>query len=953
MKKIFLSSLILSSLVGQAHDISFNKDVLPILSDKCYACHGPDAHDIKGKLQLHTFENAATERHYTSKSGKKKILDPAIIPGKPDESLVWERIISDDEDEVMPPHKHHKPLSKKDKEIIRQWIASGAEYEPHWAYTSIKAPKANIDQLVEKKLKEHKLEFNTEADKRTLIRRLSFDLRGLPASPQEIQAFLQDKSPDAWQKLIDQFLASPAFGEKMAVMWLDLVRYADTVGYHGDQIQHVEAYRDYVIKAFNQNMPFDQFTKEQLAGDLLPNPTQDQLVASAYNRLNMMSREGGAQENEYLAKYAQDRVATTSIAWMGSTLACAECHDHKYDPFTAKDFYSFAAFFSDIQQVGVYNRNPSAPGGLSNNDPFPPYITLNQPEIDAALNPIKADLAKSEAIVKKHHDAMKFDSAEQEKLNTLFTVHADAQIDTNKITLPVKFDKATGQIAFEFPKSDKAIPKLKALSVTKDGKAITFKNADASHSHGGYHPHFLIHKNPQGWKANHKQMQVLVITPHHNLEGDYQINLEFEKAPGIKVKVSSYTGCFYTGKHLKALRSGKVNEKKKTLLYLSNAEYRTHEGKVGQLKNKLKSTENNTREICQITVAVKPRPMRLLPKGNWQDNSGEIVEPAVPSFLGKINKEGRATRLDLAEWLTSSNNPLTSRALANRLWKQFFGRGLAADVTDLGAQGQAPENPELLDYLATQLKSNWDIKATIKSIVSSRAYRQSSNAKDELKKQDPFNDYLARQQSRRLDAEFLRDNLLEISSLLVHNQGGNAVKPYQPVGYYKDLNFPRRVYKADKNDQQYRRGVYMHRQRTFLHPMLKAFDAPSREQCVAARSVSNTPLQALNLLNDPSFVEAAKNFAQSTITLFENKNMRLNWMFEKATGRTPDNTELLQLQNIADSEIAYYSNKPKEASELLSTGLKTVDSKLDQKELAAWTSVARIMLNLHETITVY
>ena len=306
--------------------------------------------------------------------------------------------ILDDEDDVMPPLKHHKPLSQKEKETIRQWIESGAEYEPHWAYTSIKKPQGNVDQLASKKLKEHKLDFSEEADKRTLVRRLSFDLRGLPASPQEIQIFLKDSSPDAWSKLIDKFLASPAFGEKMAVMWLDLVRYADTVGYHGDQIQHVEAYRDYVIKAFNKNMPFDQFTKEQLAGDLLPNPTQDQLIASAYNRLNMMSREGGAQESEYLAKYAQDRVATTSIAWMGSTLACAECHDHKYDPFTAKDFYAFAAFFSDIQQVGVYNRNPSGKGGLRNEDPFPPYITLNQPEIDAAINPIKADLAKSEEI---------------------------------------------------------------------------------------------------------------------------------------------------------------------------------------------------------------------------------------------------------------------------------------------------------------------------------------------------------------------------------------------------------------------------------------------------------------------------------------------------------------------------------------------------------------------------
>ena len=283
----------------------------------------------------------------------------------------------------------------------------------------------------------------------------------------------------------------------------------------------------------------------------------------------------------------------------------------------------------------------------------------------------------------------------------------------------------------------------------------------------------------------------------------------------------------------------------------------------------------------------------------------------------------------------------------------IFGRGLAADVTDLGAQGQAPENPALLDQLATQFKSDWDIKALIKKIVSSKAYRQSSNAKDELKKYDPFNDYLARQNSRRLEAEFIRDNLLEVSSLLVHQVGGNAVKPYQPEGYYKDLNFPRRTYQSDQDDQQYRRGVYMHRQRTYLHPMLKAFDAPNREQCVAERSVSNTPLQALNLLNDPSFVEAAKSFAENTLNIYGDKKMRLEWMFEKSTGRSPDPQEFTQLTKIIDEEIEYYSNKPKEASELLGTGLRIVDSGIDQKELAAWTSYARILLNLHETITVY
>ncbi|WDE95743.1 DUF1549 domain-containing protein [Lentisphaera profundi] len=357
MKQILYTSLLCFGFISSAEDISFNKDIRPILSDKCFACHGPDAHDIKGKLQLHTFDLAAKERHYTSKSGKKRILDAVIIPGNPEDSLLWERLITDDEDDIMPPLDSHKSLSKKEKATIKQWIKEGAEYEDHWSYESIALPnkKDSVDTLIEAKLSPLDLSLNKAADKITLIRRLSFDLRGLAPTQKEVDQFLADKSSNAWETLIDSFLKDQAYGEKMAVHWLDIVRYADTVGYHGDQNQRVYPYRDYVINAFNSNKGFDDFTREQLAGDLLQEkPSEEQLIASAYNRLNMMTSEGGAQAKEYLAKYSGDRVRTTTTAWMGSTLGCAECHDHKFDPFTAKDYYAFSAFFADIKQQGVY-----------------------------------------------------------------------------------------------------------------------------------------------------------------------------------------------------------------------------------------------------------------------------------------------------------------------------------------------------------------------------------------------------------------------------------------------------------------------------------------------------------------------------------------------------------------------------------------------------------------------
>jgi hypothetical protein len=954
MKFFLFSSLSLLCLNSYAEKVSFNKDVLPILSDKCYFCHGPDAHDIKGKLQLHTFENATQERHYKTKSGKERQRDPAIIPGNIGDSLVWERIMTDDEDEIMPPVETHKPLSKKEKSIIKAWIEQGAEYEPHWSYTKIESDAKSIDQLAKAKLDEYQLDFNKEASKRTLIRRLSFDLRGVPPTPKEIKSFLNNQSPQAWSQLIDQFLASSEYGEKMAVYWLDLVRYADTVGYHGDQIQHVDAYRDYVIDAFNKNKKFDDFTREQLAGDLLPNPTQEHLIASAYNRLNMMSREGGAQAKEYLAKYAQDRVATTSVAWLGSTIACAECHDHKYDPFTAKDFYSFAAFFADIQEVGVYNKNPIDGTRLDNGKPFPPLLLLNKQDLDQKRTDLQANVTTQSEIKSKMLTASKFDQNELSALHNLkkeLLNIAPTEKLKGKHTLTVV--TKTKQLLVEFPAKKKNSAQVLKLIFRQNGKEVGVKKIYATTSDKHFNGDRLRTKHKDGWKFTSDKNQALLIDFKKEIQGELQVEVQYKWAPQHISNISALTGKTLTINDIKQLISNNPKSQKELYLRFNSKDFSQVYNKINELKQQINKLEKHHGKHVQITVPVKPRTMRILPRGNWQDDSGEVVQPAIPAFLGKIQKESPANRLDLANWIISKENPLTARAFTNRLWKQFFGRGLAADVTDLGAQGQAPENPELLNFISQEFKNNWDIKAIIKLIVSSKVYRQSSEADNKLLTLDPFNDFLAHQQSRRLEAEFIRDNALSISNLLLNKTGGSAAKPYQPVGYYKDLNFPRRTYRSDSNDQQYRRGVYMHRQRTYLHPMLKAFDAPSREQCIASRPISNTPLQALNLLNDPTFVEAAKSFAENTLKARSSIADRLQLMFEKCTGRLADAQEIAELTSFIERELSFYSKQEDKAKELLSTGLKKVDPSIDSKELAAWTSLARVLLNLHETITIY
>ncbi len=753
-----------------------------LLSDNCFQCHGPDANHRKANLRLDTSDGLLADL-----GGYQ-----AVTPGHPDTSELIRRIKTSEPADLMPPAESGKSLSPEEITQLENWILAGAQWSGHWAYTTptlhpIPAPQktshpANwIDAFILQRLEQNHLQPSPPADPITLLRRLTFDLTGLPPSPDQIHSFTQIKSPADYDAFVDSLLQDPAFGERMACYWLDLVRYADTVGYHGDQDHNISPYRDWVIDAFNQNMPFDQFTREQLAGDLLPNPTTRQKTASGYNRLLQTTHEGGLQPKEYIAIYAADRVRNLSAVWMGATVGCAQCHDHKYDPYTLRDFYSLAAFFADIDDTSHFSDG-------TNDLPTKraPEIMVFPPDTEARLAELRQQLANQ-----------------------------------------------------------------------------------------------LLH------------------TPPTQLD---QLQKNLTEA----------------ATELEQLRQ---------------------QGRLTMISQAL-----NT-----------PRTTRILPRGNWLDESGDIVQPAIPEFLGTIPHENeRATRLDLANWLVHPSSPqalLTARVMVNRFWYLLFGQGLSPSLDDLGNQGSPPSHPELLDNLALAfIQSGWNVKATLKLIVSSKTYQQSSTPSPALQETDPANILLARQSRWRLPAEMIRDTALSISDLLVQQIGGPSVKPYQPAGYYQHLNFPTRTYAHHADSRQWRRGLYVHWQRQFLHPMLKAFDAPSREECTAQRPQSNTPLASLTLLNDPTFVEAARAFASKILLNAEpSTQARLEYAFLHALSRQPDPTELQLLTHLHQSQSQSFTQTPTNATQLLQTGISPTPTQWPATELAAWTQIARAILNLNET----
>lgn len=1021
---LFFCSLAAASAEGAPAELRYNRDIRPILSDHCFACHGPDKNHREADLRLDVREAAIEAK--------------ALVPGDPKASLLLERLHTTDEDDLMPPPEFKKPLTAAQKEVIETWIRQGAEYEPHWAYTPLVRPPAPapghpVDAFLRAKLAELGADLSPPANARTLIRRLSLDLTGLPPAPTEVNRFLADHARDpvaAVDALISRLFASPQFGERWAVWWLDVARFADTVGFHGDQNQRIFPYRDYVIAAFNSNKGFDQFTLEQLAGDLLPNPTPEQLVATGFNRLNMMTREGGAQPKEYLAKYQADRVRTVGGTWLGATLGCAECHDHKFDPFTMRDFYSLSAYFADIKQFGVYASYGYTPNeelkGWTNDHPFPPEIEVESPYQRERLNRLRGRMAATaleawqqaiggangRAVVqgwlKRTRDLLMANPGGWHTPKPEATTSiakggkAKAKTDAPAARASVLED---GSVLLEGEGPQDTVLTLRPgatrvaairlellpdsrhggrieLGGTSEGLSLSpviriqqpgtnaelnpaFRHAEADRKL----PRFAGTEEIAGIQGGWKTPATATDRPH---TGVWLLDQPVELAAGstLTLRLSGHRA----GRLRIALsplaplqplddpaplatlfEHPDLNKPDARLAQIWLTQSGQDRAALAQWKALFQEALacREGKAWTQVTVALKdPMPVRVLPRGNWMDESGALQQPAPPEFLTGPPAPGapRQTRLDLARWLTSAENPLTARTFVNRLWKQFFGQGLSSAVDDLGAQGETPSHPELLDWLACEFRdSGWDVQHLMRRLVTSAAYQQDSRARPELREKDPDNRRLAFQNPRRLDAEFVRDNALFAAGLLNLDLGGPSVKPYQPPGYYDNLQFPSRDYLPNTDDRQWRRGLYMHWQRTFLHPMLANFDAPARDECTASRTVSNTPQQALTLLNDPTFVEASRVFAES---LTGSDTERLEQVFLRLLARPPTEKERTSLLTFLAGQRDAWRAVPEDAQKLLATGLRPLPQG-DPAELAAWTSLCRVVLNLHETITRY
>ena len=936
----------------------------------------------------------------------------AIVPGNPGASELVRRIGHPDVEERMPPAGSERKLDDYGRAVLRRWIAEGAEYQPHWAYVAPSRPeppelergdwvREPVDAFIMAKLEERGLLPAEEANRVTLARRLSFDLTGLPPTPDEVDAFVTDTDSDAYDKLVDRLLASAHYGERMALDWLDQVRYADTNGYHSDEERAVYPYRDYVIAAFNENLPFDTFTREQLAGDLLPNAGRRQKIASGFNRLNQISAEGGAQPKEYRAKYNADRVRATASVWMGATLGCAECHDHKFDPFRAKDFYSMAAFFADIQEEDVYI-------GRGQWDPFLLLPSEQQSaaleRLDARIQALSSELATPTPELEKERAAWlqairradiewmpampaslaSRDGTVLELLDDLsvLTSGPNPDEDVYTVKIPTELEYITGlrlevmsdpsfrkghsresvffamheleidarspegsfeRVALATPAADAG--KI-ALSVDGDEKTAwtqyTFEKYAPTVR--AVYPFALPLAGGVGTEivVRMKHLGVAMVAKRTAI-GRFRLSLTTKSEPELEAPVG-----------VPEIALSDENPEAVTAYFSSVAP--SLEGRRSELAKLHRERDGLMGAIDRslISVSIEPRTTRLLPRGNWMDESGPIVEPAVPEFLTALDTNGaRPTRLDLAEWLVSPEHPLTARVFVNRLWKLFFGAGLSPVLDDLGSQGGSPSHPELLDWLAVEFReSGWDVKHMVRLLVRSQTYRQSSMPSAALAELDPANRLFARQARYRLQAEMVRDNALLLAGLLSPKVGGRSVKPYQPDGYWDHLNFPKRTYEADSGESQYRRGLYTHWQRSFLHPSLAAFDAPSREECVTERAVSNTPGQALTLLNDPSYVEAARVFAYRIWKRGgDTDSERARWALRQAVSRTPSDDETKVLVDLYQSHLRDFRADEAAALALIEVGLAPVPADVDVEELAAWTSVARAVLSLHETMT--
>lgn len=1097
------------SVQQSARRIDFNRDVRPILSDKCFACHGPDAANLKIKLRLDS-EAAAT-----ADLGRDR---RAIVPGDAEKSLLVQRIAHSDEAMRMPPSDSGRKLTAAEIELLTEWIRQGARWQQHWSFVtptrpalpSVKNsawPKNAIDSFVLAKLEAEGLQPSPEADRATLLRRVSFDLTGLPPTTKELDEFLNDASPNAYEKVVDRLLASPRYGERMAYRWLDAARYADTNGYQIDGDRSAWRWRDWVIEAFNANKPFDEFVIEQLAGDLLPNPTLDQRIATAFNRNHRINAEGGIVPEEYRIEYVVDRVDTTSTVFMGLTFGCARCHNHKFDPLSQKEFYQLGAYFNSIDEDGH-----SFDWGNS-----PPVMAAPTREQQQRLQKLDQDIAAAET---EYSRLAKNFSGKQRDWGKSLVASSSSGFPEDKLIVRIPLDEQQTPV---FTPSDRAhhnqedIKKKDKIGepggfkdgqprfVTSplgqgtafDGKlyfdgglnadlrykttssdyrerftiaawvypetesagSIITKVSDAAAEvengvprADGYGLYFLngkLHFNMifrwgedalrveteqplplrqwqhvvvvfDGLKQWEDRLKVFVNGHETKLKwtqrnffllfGGSRNTLKIGAGGGPQfrfkgaideVRIYSRTlnaeeitvlACADSIENIAAISAKKRSPAQAAKLhqaFLASAapdDLKQAQSKLAELKAQRQKFVDDLPPLMVMQELPQPRPAQILRRGAY-DAPGETVERAVPSVLPPMAAGLPNNRLGFSKWLVSKEHPLTARVTVNRFWQMLFGAGLVKTSEDFGAQGELPSHPELLDWLAVAFRdgasrygtgsssdlvgsdkrqSQWDVKALLKTIVMSATYRQSSKLNQQANPQPAFGSsgrnpqslsdpqsLLARAPRFRLSAEMIRDQALFVSGLLVEKLGGVSVKPYQPDGLYKDMAFSGLTgYNTDKGEGLWRRSLYTFWKRTVLSPTMQVFDASAREFCTVRDTRTNTPLQSLNLMNDVTYIEAARMLAE--LMLKEGgatAEQRLAWAFRRVTSRQPSEAEVKALIRNLNSQLEYFTRNPQEAEKLLAVGERRNDDKLNRAELAAYATVASLLLNLDEVIT--
>lgn len=1016
--------LILAPGLKAAERLSYNRDIRPLLSKNCFTCHGPDEHAREAELRLDSAEAAQL-------GGESE--KPAIVPGKPEESQLVSRIFHKSAKKVMPPPDSHRQLSDADKELLKRWIAEGAVYEGHWAFQPpVKAelPEGSdtnpIDRFIAARLAKEGLAFSPEADRATLLRRVSFDLTGLPATPEEIAAFEQDQQPGAYERQVDRLLGAPRFGEQQAVAWLDAARYADTNGYSIDGGRNQWLWRDWVIKAFNDNKPYDAFLTEQLAGDLLPNVTEQDRVASGFNRNNANTHEGGTIPEENLVNYVADRVKTTSELFLGLTMGCAQCHDHKFDPIPQRDYYRFFAFFNTVGDAPLdgdagVNSRPSImarsclatdaeanavraeleqakaqlaqpdPGGLAAWE-AKERADLAQAGKDFKLTPLIAESATSpngdpERIKIQEDGSVTIGGGDYAAYNVMCRLPQNGRPVQGIRVEFLPTDAAKGKLGFggaggleqNFMMSTitTSASSFPALNVDLNA-SLPMARISASAWQEGYGPERVRDTTPtNGWAppTGATTPQVLTVTFGRQVDPGQTPYLTTElmfnfgaSASPARFRIHAFSGSDDGSPHpadvteILRMESAQRSPGQQQRI---EAYYRAMAPATAPLRYRIANLEERLAVLTQphsvmvMNTADKPRVTHILERGVYSSPKDE-VKPGTPSALPSLPvPAGRdLNRLDLAQWLTRADHPLTARVEVNRVWSAFFGKGLASSVADFGMQSTLPSHPELLDWLAVDFSSRgWDVKDLIRGIVTSRTYRQSATASPELLKRDPRNDLLARGPRFRLSAEQIRDEALFVSGLMVERIGGPSVKPYQPgdlwrqISHYGSSPATSQTFVQDHGEKLYRRSLYTYWKRTLPPVNLAVFDAPNREVCAIGRASTNTPLQALVTLNDPQFVEAGRALAERLAKVAGNDDAKLTEGFLRATGRKPVEQELAILRKTLERERGRFRSDSGAASALLATGESPRDASIDPAEHAAWAQTCSLLLNLSESLT--